>query len=114
MNIVDQFGKRKNGLVLDPAPMPPIARPAKPAIHPDAVKHIDDFNRMCERVAVLEAENVTLQKNLEVALGLGNEFKRLHDLAVADARHWEAYAVEARTYAQLIRDAADRLHQHGK
>lgn len=104
-SIIEQFGKKKSPQM----PFVPTKQPDPK--HAEAISFVSD---LAEQVQRLQADNATLSQQLAVALELGNEFKRLHDIAAAEACHWQAYAVESRTIFQMFNDLARRGHEHGK
>jgi hypothetical protein len=65
---------------------------------------------LAAQVQHLQSENATLSQQLAVALELGNEFRRLHDIDRIELERWRTYAVEARTFFQTFYDLAKRAH----
>lgn len=122
MTTPEIFGRKRNGVTEKATPempsMPSVTRPPSrieaKSVHPEAVKHLDAFSAMAEKVDTLESQVSVLTRDNDVLRNLCDEFKRLHDIARGDADHWMAYATETRVLAQAIKDGADRLHQHGK
>ena len=105
------FGAKRDNEVSNPKMTAMSIRPNTNEKHAEALTAIAD---MAEENNNLKFRVNKLEHDLEVAVALGYEFKRLHDLKEVELNKALTYGAEARTYFQAIYDLARRADEQSK
>ncbi len=107
------FAKRNNKMV-EASKMPQVSMPTRPATNEKHAEALTAITNMASDNEQLRARVTKLEHDLEVAVALGHEFKRLHDLKQEELIKAITYSTEAMTYFQSIYDLARRAHEQSK